>query len=89
MLFIYGYVIPVSLNRFTGREEVRESQKKVDQNSGCKISVRRAFVIPTDDLQLRSDDPNSPYPNDVVHFGTAGVLELGNRFAQKIYKESK
>lgn len=89
MLFVYGYVIPVPLARFTGREEVREAQRKIDQYSGDKLSVKRAFVLPTDDLQLRRDDPNSPYPNDVVHFGTAGILQLGKRFAEKIYKETK
>jgi hypothetical protein len=32
MLFVYGYVIPVPLERFTDRDEVREGQKNVDQN---------------------------------------------------------
>ena len=32
MLFVYGYVIPVPLERFTGRDEVRDGQKNVDQN---------------------------------------------------------
>lgn len=63
MLFIYGNVIPVPLPRSTGREKVREAQRKIDQNSSNKLSVKRAFVIPTDDLKLRSDEPNSPYPN--------------------------
>ncbi|MGM0376686.1 MAG: L-rhamnose/proton symporter RhaT [Bacteroidota bacterium] len=33
-LSLRGYVIPVPLERFTGRKEVREAQKNVDQNSG-------------------------------------------------------
>lgn len=89
MLFIYGYVIPVPLPRFTGRNEVRDAQKKIDQNSGDKLSVKRAFVIATDDLPLRSDELNSPHPNDVVHFNTMGILELGKRFAIKIYEETR
>jgi hypothetical protein len=89
MLFVYGYVIPVPLERFTGREEVREAQRNVDQNSGHKLAVKGAFVIETDDLPLRCDEPNSPYPNDKIHFNTFGILELGKRFANKINQELK
>jgi hypothetical protein len=89
MLFIYGYVIPVPLDRFTGREEVRMAQKNIDQNSGHHLSLNGAFVIETDDLPLRCDEPNSPYPDDKVHFNTLGILELGKRFAEKIEQESK
>jgi hypothetical protein len=84
MLFIYGYVIPVPLDRFTGREEVRAAQKHVDQGSGHPLALEGAFVIETDDLPLRCDEPNSPYPRDSVHFNTYGILELGLRFAAKI-----
>ena len=89
MPFIYGYVIPVALERFTGREEVRIGQSKVDKDSGDKLSVKNAFVIATDDLPLRSEEPNSPYPDDKVHFNTFGILELGERFSNKIYEEQK
>jgi hypothetical protein len=89
MLFIYGYVIPVPLERFTGREEVRTAQKNIDQRSGHALEVKGAFVVETDDLPLRCDEPNSPYPNDSVHFNTYGILELGNRFAVKIAEEAK
>lgn len=89
MLFIYGYVIPVPLERFTGREEVREAQKYVSQNSDHKLAVKGAFVIETDDLPLRCDEPDSPYPDDKVHFNTFGILELGERFANKINMELK
>jgi len=88
MLFVYGYVIPIPLERFTGREEVRSSQKHVDQGSGHPMALKGAFVVETDDLPLRCDEPNSPYPNDSVHFNTYGIIELGNRFARKIIKES-
>ncbi len=89
MLFVYGYVIPVPLKRFTGREEVREAQKNVDQNSDHQLASKGAFVVETDDLPLRCDEPDSPYPDDKVHFNTFGVLELGERFAYKIYQELK
>lgn len=89
MHFVYGYVIPVPLERFTGREQVREAQKNIDQNSGNSLALKNAFVIETDDLPLRCDEPNSPYSDDKVHFNTFGVLELGKRFAEKIVMESK
>lgn len=84
MLFVYGYVIPVPLERFTGREEVRTAQKHVDQDSGHPLALRGAFVVETDDLPLRCDEPDSPYPDDRVHFNTYGIIELGFRFAGKI-----
>ncbi|NOR75897.1 MAG: hypothetical protein GQ525_12135 [Draconibacterium sp.] len=87
--FIYGYVIPVPLERFTGRAELRTAQKNVDQNSGHKLALKGAFVIETNDLPLRCNEPNSPYPEDKVHFNTSGILELGKRFAEKISQESK
>ena len=60
---------------------------KVDQNSGHRLAVENAFVIETDDLPLRFDEPNSPFPDDKVHFNTYGILELGKRFAEKYIKE--
>jgi hypothetical protein len=89
MLFVYGYVIPVPLDLFTGREEVREAQKNLDQKSGHKLALKRVFVVETDDLPLRGDEPNSPNPNDKIHFNTFGILELGHRFANKINQELK
>jgi hypothetical protein len=87
MLFVYGYVIPVPLERFTGREEVRTAQKNLDQGSGHPLALKGAFVVETDDLPLRCDEPNSPYPNDSVHFNTYGIIELGFRYAGKITEE--
>jgi hypothetical protein len=84
MLFVYGYVIPVPLERFKGREEVRAAQKHVDQGSGHPMALKGAFVVETDDLPMRCDEQYSPYPNDSVHFNTYGIIELGNRFAGKI-----
>jgi hypothetical protein len=84
MLFVYGYVIPVALPRFTGREEVRQAQQQLDQHSGHPLALKGAIVVPTDDLPLRADEPNSPYPDDKVHFSSKGMLELGIRYARAI-----
>jgi hypothetical protein len=84
MLFVYGYVIPVPLPRFTGREAVRQAQQQLDQHSGHPLALKRAMVVPTDDLPLRANEPNSPYPDDQVHFNTKGMLELGIRYARAI-----
>lgn len=84
MLFVYGYVIPVPLKRFTGREEVRVAQKYMDQGSGHPLALQGALVVETDDLPLRCDEPSSPHPRDSVHFNTYGILELGERFAGKL-----
>lgn len=84
MLFVYGYVIPVPLARFTGRDEVRLAQKNIDANSNNEAAVKGAFVVESDDLPLRNTEPSSPYPDDVVHFNTYGMLELGKRYAIKI-----
>ncbi|TAD92674.1 MAG: hypothetical protein EAY75_01960 [Bacteroidetes bacterium] len=85
--FLYAYVIPVPQQRFTGREEVRRGQQQVDRKSGNSLSVKNAFAIPTDDLQLRADDINTPFPDDKVHFGTLGVWELGKRFAKQLKRK--
>ena len=51
------------------------------------LQSSQPFVIETDDLPLRFDEPNSPFPDDKVHFNTYGILELGKRFAEKYIKE--
>ena len=84
MLFVYGYVYPKS-NYGTGRDQVREGEKNVDQDSGDALATKGAFVVETDDLELRADDSSSCYPSDLIHFGTAGQLELGRRMAAKVH----
>ncbi len=91
MLFIYGYVYPVAAaasNR-TGRDVVRAAEKDVDQDSGAALATRRAFVVETDGLEMRAQDPNvcGIVANDQIHFGTAGQLELGKRMAVKVHDE--
>lgn len=83
MLFVYGYVLPPP-NTGVQRELVRKGEKEVDQNSGTPLAVKGAFVVETDDLSQRATDANTRYPDDHVHFGTAGTLELGRRMAEKM-----
>lgn len=86
MLFVYGYVYPKS-NFGTGRDQVRLAQKNLDQDSGAALATKGAFVVETDGLELRADDPNSCYKTDLIHFGSAGQLELGKRMAIKVHDQ--
>jgi hypothetical protein len=88
MLFVYGYVLPPP-STGVQRELVRKGEKDVDQNSGSPLAVKGAFVVETDDLSQRANDPNTKYPTDHVHFGTAGTLELGRRMADKMAAKLK
>lgn len=81
LVFVYGYVMPPP-NSGPGRDLVRKGQRDVDQGSGTPTAVKGAFVVATDDLSQRADDPNTPLPRDRNHFGTAGTLELGRRMAE-------
>ena len=83
MLFVYGYVLPPP-NSGRNRDLVRQGEKEVDQDSGATLAVEGAFVVATDDLSQRADDRNTKYPKDHVHIGTAGMLELGRRMADKM-----
>ena len=83
MVFVYGYVLPPPCAG-VGRDKVRAWEKQIDQDSGSPMAVKGALVVATDDLSQRADDPNTPYKDDHVHFGTAGTLELGRRMADKM-----
>ncbi|PTQ96582.1 protein of unknown function (DUF303) [Mucilaginibacter yixingensis] len=83
ILFVYGYVYPPP-NSGKGITEVRQAEHDIDQNARTPLSVKRAFVVPTDDLSQRADDPHTPYPKDRLHFGTKGTWELGLRMAEKM-----
>ncbi|MBC7913251.1 MAG: hypothetical protein H7Y07_03920 [Pyrinomonadaceae bacterium] len=80
MKFVYGYVYPPPTTGI-GPETIRKAQHDVAQKSKTSLSVKRAILVETDDLNHRADDPNSPYPKDHIHFGTLGTLELGIRMA--------
>ena len=83
MLFVYGYVYPPP-NTGEGISQVRQAEHDIDQDSKTSISVKRAFVVQTDDLSQRADDPHTPYPKDHIHFGTKGTWDLGVRMAEKM-----
>ena len=83
MLFVYGYVCPPPLTG-SGISTVRQAQHDIDQQSGMALSVNRAFVVQTDDLNRRANDRNTNYPQDQLHFGTDGIWLLGVRMAQII-----
>jgi hypothetical protein len=58
----------------------------MDENSGSPVSMKGVFVVETDDLKTRAEDPNTPLPNDFLHIGTLGQLTLGKRMADKMYQ---
>lgn len=84
LIFVYGYMLPPP-NDQPGRDSVRAGERDVDQDSGSPLATRGAFVVATDDLDHRATDPGTRYPNDHLHFGTAGTFELGRRMAEKMH----
>lgn len=85
MLFVYGEVMPMAAERFPGRNLVREAQVQVSEGACSQLSVKNAFLVEGDDLQMRREDYRTPLPQDDVHLGTYGILTLGERFAKVIY----
>ncbi len=83
MVFVYGYVCPPPLTG-TGMRTIRQAQHDVDQGSGMGLSVRKATVVPTDDLSHRANDKGTRYPQDHLHFGTDGTWLLGQRMAYRM-----
>jgi hypothetical protein len=69
MLFVYGYVYPAS-NFRVGRNQVRQGEANVDQDSGNALAVSAALVILTNDLSLRANDPNTLYPKLALYAET-------------------
>jgi hypothetical protein len=68
-----------------GRDIVRQTLRDTDQNSGSPRAVRGAFIVNTDDLPRRKDDPGTPYPADDEHIGTPGMLTEGQRMAEALH----
>lgn len=89
MLFVYGKVMPMEAVRFPGRELVRHALVAVSEAACSPLSVKNAFIVDCDDLQMRRNDYKTQFPTDDVHLGTFGLLELGDRFATVIYNNSK
>ena len=83
MLFAFGNVLPAADYRDQNSPPaiLRRQQQAVSENSCNILSTRGALLVNTSGLSLRKDDAESPYPDDVVHFGTEGTLQLGQRFA--------
>jgi len=73
MPFIYGQVLPVELSAYTYRDDVRQGQLDVDEDSGHVSATDGARFVPADDLPMNSDN---------LHVGAAGQMELGIRFAE-------
>lgn len=86
MWFAYGHVFPAAdySRNNSPKAILRQQQNQVAEDSGHPLATAGAVVVKTDKLNLRRDDPDTPYPNDVVHFGTTGTLQLGHRFADAI-----
>lgn len=89
MLFVYGTVLPLSATRFPGRELVKEFQRQIAENAHSELSVENTILVQADDLQMRHTDYNTDYPEDDVHLGTFGLLNLGERFAKVTYEKLK
>ena len=89
MLFVYGEVMPMEAKRFSHRDDIRKAQVDVAEESRTALSVKKAYLVEGDDLQMRRSDYLSPAPDDDVHLGTYGLLTLGNRFAKVIYEKQK
>jgi sialate O-acetylesterase len=81
LVFVYG-LIGKPPESGPGRDVVRQAQRELSADSGSPLAVNRAFLVPTDDLTRRADDPGTPYPNDHNHFSSAGMLTLGERMAE-------
>jgi len=70
---IFGQVLPHSppAERFTHRDEVRQSQSNLDHASGHADAYVWAHMVSTDSIMLKSD---------TVHYASAGLIDLGNQF---------
>jgi hypothetical protein len=72
MPFVYGQVLPVALSGYAYRDQVRQGQFRVDEDSGHVFATDGARLVMTDDLPMNSDN---------LHISATGQLELGIRFA--------
>ncbi len=76
---VYGQVLPHSPpnERFTHRDEVRQSQANADHASGHVNAYAWAHMVSTDGVELRQD---------TVHYSSAGLMVLGDRFYETLLK---
>jgi hypothetical protein len=75
MSFVYGQVLPLPLGPAVYRNQVRQGQFNVDEDSGEVFATDGARLVLADDLPMNSDN---------IHISAAGLIELGNRFADAI-----
>jgi hypothetical protein len=75
MPFVYGQVLPVALSGYAYRDQVRQGQFNVDEDSGQVFATDGARLVMADDLPMNSDN---------LHISAAGQLELGIRFADAL-----
>ncbi len=88
--FVYGLVLPppnagMFKTSALRRALVRLGQREVAWNSGSPLAERGAYLVNTNDLEQRAEDPHTPLPNDHLHFGTLGQLDLGRLMADTMY----
>jgi hypothetical protein len=88
MLFVYGDIYPQYDIGLAARDQVRKAEANVDQDSGDPLAVKGAFMVTDDTFSLRANDPNTCLPNDKIHFGTQGQLDLGQAMAVKMHDKS-
>jgi len=65
-------VLPVALAGYDYRDQVRQGQLNVDQDSGQFCATDGARLVLTDDLPMNADN---------LHISAAGQIELGTRLA--------
>ncbi len=75
MTFVYGQVLPFPLGPAVYRNQVRQGQMNVDEDSGHEFATDGARFVPADDLPMNSDN---------LHLSAAGQIELGIRFAEAL-----
>ena len=75
MPFVYGQVLPVALSGYAYRDQVRQGQFNVDEDSGHVFATDGARLVMADDLPMNSDN---------LHVSAAGQFELGIRFADAL-----
>jgi len=73
--FIYGQVLPVPLSGYNYRDQVRQGQFNIDEDSGHEYATDGARLVLADDLPMNSDN---------LHISAAGQFELGIRFADAL-----
>lgn len=71
---VFGQVLPYTppAERFTHRDEARQSQANLDRDSGHADAYSWARMVPTEGMELA---------DDTVHYNASGQLKLGHAFA--------